>query len=208
MSKYNVGDKFMIEIDKKVRGSASDPDNLYRIKGFNSLVFDDFGLDKLNKAPVRLYTDREVETKKKESYNVGLKDAWEVVRKIVLSPDDGGIGYEDLKAIFGIGGSYQILRNFPVSEAIEKIKEYEEEKEKIHVGDVLQHNSNKDVLVVVTKIRGSGYFDGIKISEKSSSGDLFSHYSQRDIRRWTKTGRYFDLKNIFCMNDEDELPFS
>lgn len=46
MSKYHVGDKFIIEIDKLLEGSTDDT-ALYHIKGFNSLVFDAYGLDKL-----------------------------------------------------------------------------------------------------------------------------------------------------------------
>lgn len=51
MIKYNVGDKFIIEIAEKVR------DNLYRIKGFNSLVFDDNGLKKLKRVQEKTRLD-------------------------------------------------------------------------------------------------------------------------------------------------------
>lgn len=37
----NVGDKFIIEIGKVFE---QDGENLYRIKGFKSLVFDEYGL--------------------------------------------------------------------------------------------------------------------------------------------------------------------
>ena len=52
--KYNVGDKFVIEVGEVfVNGLSfendSKPCELYRIKGFNSLVFDESGLDKLKK---------------------------------------------------------------------------------------------------------------------------------------------------------------
>ena len=45
MSKYKVGDKFIIEIADVFEAATSEP--LYKIKGFNSLVFDKNGLDKL-----------------------------------------------------------------------------------------------------------------------------------------------------------------
>lgn len=51
MSKYNVGDKFIIEIAEEVR------DNLYRIRGFNSLVFDDNGLKKLKQVKEKTRLD-------------------------------------------------------------------------------------------------------------------------------------------------------
>lgn len=48
-----VGDKFIIEISEvlksKVAYMAYGCENLYRIKGFNSLVFDDNGLSRLEK---------------------------------------------------------------------------------------------------------------------------------------------------------------
>lgn len=47
MSNYKVGDKFEIEIDSEF---VDENDNeLYRIKGFNSLVFDEKGLNKLKR---------------------------------------------------------------------------------------------------------------------------------------------------------------
>lgn len=41
----NAGDKFVIEIDSVFAGKKGSL--LYRVKGFNSLVFDDYGLEKL-----------------------------------------------------------------------------------------------------------------------------------------------------------------
>ena len=51
---YNVGDKFVIEIGEVYSSGLpfandDEPSILYRIKGFNSLVFDESGLDKLKK---------------------------------------------------------------------------------------------------------------------------------------------------------------
>ena len=55
MSKYKVGDKFIIEIAEVYENvlsgihgfKATTSEPLYRVKGFNSLVFDKNGLDKL-----------------------------------------------------------------------------------------------------------------------------------------------------------------
>ena len=57
MSKYKVGDKFIIEIAEVYENvlsgvdvfEATTSEPLYRIKGFNSLVFDKNGLDRLEK---------------------------------------------------------------------------------------------------------------------------------------------------------------
>ena len=52
--KYKVGDKFLIEIGEVYSNGLpfvddNEPCTLYRIKGFKSLVFDENGLDKLEK---------------------------------------------------------------------------------------------------------------------------------------------------------------
>ena len=46
MSKYKVGDRFEVEI-KDVLSSCTDGKTRYLIKGFSSLTFDDYGLDRL-----------------------------------------------------------------------------------------------------------------------------------------------------------------
>ena len=59
MSKYKVGDKFIIEIAEVYENvlsgvdvfEAATSEPLYRIKGFNSLVFDKNGLDRLEEVP-------------------------------------------------------------------------------------------------------------------------------------------------------------
>lgn len=46
-AKYKKGDKFIIEIDSVMTNKNG---TLYGIKGFKSLVFDDYGLEQLQKA--------------------------------------------------------------------------------------------------------------------------------------------------------------
>lgn len=48
--KFKTGDKFVIEIAETMEAAALGKD-IYRIKGFNSLVFDESGLDKLRQLP-------------------------------------------------------------------------------------------------------------------------------------------------------------
>ena len=60
-----VGDKFIIEIDSHMTNAKG---NLYGIKGFNSLVFDDRGLQKL-----KPYSE--------DAYLKGWADAIDAMRK-------------------------------------------------------------------------------------------------------------------------------
>lgn len=46
--KHSPGDRFVIEVESVLTGEDGKP--LYKIKGFNALVFDDNGLDRLERA--------------------------------------------------------------------------------------------------------------------------------------------------------------
>lgn len=49
-NKFKIGDRFIIEIDSIYESdSFTGPKIMYRVKGFNSLVFDDRGLEKLKR---------------------------------------------------------------------------------------------------------------------------------------------------------------
>ena len=69
----------------------------------------------------------------KMEYERGLNDAWEAARKIMLCKSKGGLGYEVVLKIFqqaNITGTehFDILHEWPASEAVAKIKKYEEKQ--------------------------------------------------------------------------------
>lgn len=70
----------------------------------------------------------EIEPEKALKYiEQGRNEAWEAAKKILIPPCDGGLATVELKKIFGESGAY-IFNNFTVSEAIEKIRAYDEKK--------------------------------------------------------------------------------
>ena len=70
MSDYKPGDKFIIEIEAVLK---DDWTTLYRIRGFNALVFDEVGLGKL--APMDSETINLIDKKSYNTgYNVGVSD--------------------------------------------------------------------------------------------------------------------------------------
>lgn len=77
MSNYKAGDKFEIEIDSDFVDWNGN--KLYRIKGFNSLVFDENGLNKLQKA--KLYDVEDLAKIESESFDRGYKWGIEVTEK-------------------------------------------------------------------------------------------------------------------------------
>ena len=93
--------------------------------------------------------DIDVKSKTNAAYRKGLEDAWNAARKIVLSREDGGLfSYEERKAVFGCG-NYMALKKFLAQEAIEKIRQYEQEQEKIKVGDEVEAVAGKAVIIEV-----------------------------------------------------------
>lgn len=71
----------------------------------------------------------------KLGYENGLNDAWDAVRKIALDEKDGGLDVAAYHEIFGYGKSFcAVLKTFSAPEAIEKIRQYEQEQENFKVG--------------------------------------------------------------------------
>ena len=65
-----------------------------------------------------------------EAYQRGLADAWEAARKISLAKIDGGFSWESMNNMFGTDSPSKIYKTFTASEAIEKIRQYEQEKDR------------------------------------------------------------------------------
>lgn len=145
MSKYKVGDKFIVEIKEVM---DSDNGTLYR-SNFSTLVFDDYGLDKLqkyDKYAENLERNHEVLKIFEEKYNKGLNDAWELARKLELNECDGGFSNDTIAKAFGCT-VYDTFRLFTPKQAIAKIEAYDENKA-IKVGDVV-FNDREDVKAVI-----------------------------------------------------------
>ena len=182
MSKYKVGDKFIIEI----KHGIVDPlyGARYFIKGFNTLVFDDNGLDKLE----RFDADAKVNADYNSGYEDGMHDAWECARKIVLLKDDGGIPTSDYKeALRTQKFEYDIFKDMPVSEVLSKLKEYEAKQAEIKVGDELQNKIGERFVVIGLND------DGESVQVLSDKGKLYLRVYKMYV---TKTGRHFPIEDI------------
>lgn len=105
---------------------------LYKAKGFNSLVFDEYGLEKLKTAQeefeqyhrtgyaLGLKEGRQSLTESSlGSYNKALNDAWDLAKKVVLCESDGGMSVADMCKAFDdySYSSEHILKNFSGVEA-------------------------------------------------------------------------------------------
>ena len=81
----------------------------------------------------------------------GQNEAWELARKIVLYDKDSYSG-EELKEIFGYAYSQTLMKNYTYLEAAAKVAEWENEKEEIKDGDVLEGIYDNEVKCIVTNL--------------------------------------------------------
>lgn len=138
-----VGRKYVIEIEQAYsanmrKGSSDmvDPIKLYKVKGFNSLVFDEQGLDKLKRMPeLEQIEAREaaIDIIQKTAYENGLADMWGIVREIGCTE---GYDNDELIEIFGTDGIISIFKRYTANEVLEKVKAYEEQKAKAFSGEI------------------------------------------------------------------------
>lgn len=106
--------KYVIEIEDVPFGRNDDPviphgmDELYRAKGFKSLVFDQNGLDKLTP-----YTEPD-----RKAIEDAQEEVWNFARKIILSVSLGGLTTDEIRDCFGNDNVFfDVLRDFSYQEA-------------------------------------------------------------------------------------------
>lgn len=179
--------KYVIEIEdvpfSKVRiddYNGAQNLNLYRAEGFNALVFDKEGLDKLT--PLDKELDEAYQKGLEEGKKQGADKAWECAKRLVWKTslnDAASMGFivEEEAA--------EILKNYTATAAMKAIELYDEKLEtEIEVGDeVIAVSGNA---VVIRKYMGN---DGVERCE-------YWYYKDARIDRdattfLRKTGRHF-----------------
>lgn len=178
MSKYKVGDKFIVEIEEIYKGDLvkhEDHLHLHRIKGFNSLVLDEYGLDKLEKVE----SSANIAFLQAKAYNKGMNDAWELARKIFAMTSN------EFDDVFGDVFREDVFCNYTPQEALAKLKTYEEQS-KIEVGDVVTDTDGWEYVVInIYKDRDSCRYNGVTSCGKWTG-----------CSEPTKTGKHIDIKSI------------
>lgn len=130
---------------------------------------------------------------KEKTYEDGLNEAWEFVRKV------SDISYKELSNIFGVSMENpwgELIDKHSASEAISKLEAYEAEKQ-IRVGNVVVNTNNSNVKLLVTAIYGD-HFDGIKVGQSDAHGKLGSCYSGSSFGMYKRTGINIDISSILA----------
>jgi hypothetical protein len=121
-----------------------------------------------------------------DGYQCGLNDAWLAARKICLEEPDGGMQLLVINDIFNVSNYRDALKDYSASEAIEKIRAYEQDKEEqIQVGDEVE-NTQTGARFIVTHMWVNNH------GEKGVSGfnyECSAFSTALDLVR--KTGRHF-----------------
>lgn len=138
-----------------------------------------------------LLTDRDAEKVKTEGQN----EAWELARKIVSSPNNGGYTCPELKDIFGSALVGSCFRDNTYQEAADKERKWKETAN-IRVGDVLVSTGNLKALVTYI---GDDYM--CLLFSDGSCGQVPKY----DIKEfYKKTGQQFDVTTVVDLLKEEE----
>ena len=128
---------------------------------------------------------KEVKNCEAYGYDCGLKDAWELVKKIALNTYDGGIDAKKLEAIFGTHDSYTIFKENDVKDALAKLEAYQEE---IKVGDVVE----REVMGIFVVVNVNTDTDCYTLMNKDGRVTCASK------KQISKTGKHIDLSAILA----------
>ena len=175
-----MGKKYIIELEDKPLANDEMPfgDEVWRVKGFKSLVFDKNGLDKLEEFEENWDFDSIYDN----AYQSGLNDAWQTVIEIF------NLSAISRNQLFGATNVWDALRSTTPKEAINKLAEYDEKKETLSlmlkVGDEVEWTSEEEIGVVTT-------VDNEHFSVLYPSGDSYWFSFSDDIDSFKLTGRRF-----------------
>lgn len=179
--------KYVIDIDHIPYLHTDDKNNmsppLYKAKGFNSLVFDQNGLDKLEKYNGFDALEIELNARNKgydSGYDDGLKDAWELAKKVVYDTTFAQFTEMGILGMFDGGEDCaNILKKYSYNELKEKFEEYDKKKD-FKVGDVIINKTTHGKAIIV------GTEDELYVC--MSNDEIFSLSKFELNEMWEKTG--------------------
>ena len=126
------------------------------------------------------------------AYQRGLEDAWEAARKISVIELNGGLTGKELMKIYGTMDIHKIYDDNTASEAIAKLKAYEEKQKadnRIEVGDEVNWLGDCFIVTRIFQPRNmKEQCDGI-----DDDGCVYHDVLIDDLE---KTGRHFDIASI------------
>lgn len=194
-----MGQKYVIELEEMPFTNEANGDKLWRVKGFNSLVFDEEGLKKLCtlRHETGIVNDARFvegfERGKDKGIDIGNAEMWGIVRAIMLLSNMGGMTYTQLEDCFGTSNPNEIF-TMPWEVIKDKYYQWQQKKKKeeeneFHVNDEVESNDGKEKYVVTDIAEGVNctFLRGIDANGK---------WCSKEKNRVHKTGRVINVQMI------------
>ena len=117
----------------------------------------------------------------------GQNEAWELARKITCQPINGGFNRSEFEEMFGDSYISDIFKKYTYTEAATKVEEWENKKEEIKDGDVLEGIYDNNLKCIVTNL----YTDNIAylVFDDGTAGF-------HELDNFKKTGRHIDIDSF------------
>ena len=188
--------KYLIDIDHAPYLYMDENNNmsppLYKAKGFNSLVFDQNGLDKLEKYEDADALQIELDARckgfdsgYKNGFDDGAEEGWQFAQAIFYPETMGGIPEDNFKECFHGKSAEAVLKDMSYHDAKERYDAWKQEKEsRVVVGDEVE-NKFSHSLGIVTRVDDSNL--GADILWKNGGTGYVS------LQWIAKTGNHYDV---------------
>lgn len=176
MSKYNVGDKFIIEIIKDDIAKLDTTE--YCITNVGR-VLEERELNELQKYNGSTISEDTLEMVRMKALNDGRNEVWELAKKLYE------MKIEQLQEVFGaFETELEVMNYLAPQEALAKLEAYEKEQNEIKVGDVVYDlDGNKKVVLFI---------------DFTNKAYIYGRYGITQIKKehLTKTGKHIDIQSV------------
>ena len=118
-----------------------------------------------------------------------MEKAWDVARQV------SNMTLKTQKTIFSVEGASHVFEKYPVAEAMERIRNYESEKQeeyKFNPGDEIVCKADNNIRVCVTSVN-IGSWDGFALVDVKGFCKFGGYYIDRSFEDWEKTGRKVEI---------------
>ena len=192
-----MGKKYVIEFEEKPfhklqRRVTSDLEQevLWRVKGFNSLVFDENGIKKLTplEDTLELAKHEVYDNGFNKGYEVGQRNLWYGVKRVL------SYTATQLVQIFGVNNCLDVIKSSSPSEFLRKIDDYEEMESEIKAGDEVIHAITDTIAICTSNIRSTD--DEVYVMFDDGS---CGQYPEDKLR---KTGKHYSSFDEFLKRKE------
>lgn len=128
--------------------------------------------------------DKLIKQLHEDGYKEGLVKAWRIAQKLAKPSTDGGFTIQETFGIFDNISCNYVLRNYTITDVIEKIEIYKKKISDFKVGDVVIHNKYGRLFVIHIRHDSVAHV-------MDSNGEYFGVHKDALV----KTGEHIDIQD-------------